>query len=172
MPRVGPAQALAQEPTRAVEGDLGYGTAFAAELQKIGQISPQEFANRYGAKTSYLAKLDWDPTTATFFDRFDLGEFRVAISDELLGGIGLLLELLHLPLGKLLCIHHPRQINGLTATVSYRPSNAKTGMGNMQVMFRDERAHNVVKAGRPTTWKRLFHDRFHTPLYYLETHQS
>src|SRR5262249_34483293 len=59
-------------------------------------------------------------------------------------------------LDKLLDIHHPGQINGLTATVSYWPSNAKTGVGDPQVMFRDECTHNVVKAGRSTTWKRLF----------------
>ena len=50
-------------------------------------------------------------------------------------------------LGKLLGIHHPRQIDGLTATMLYRPSNPKTGMRDTQVMGRDERADNVVKTG-------------------------
>src|SRR5262252_6468895 len=75
-------------------------------------------------------------------------------------------------LDKLLGIHYPCQLNGLTATVSYRPSNAKTGVGDPQVMFRDKCMYNVVKTGRPTTWKSLFHDRLRAPLYYLETRQS
>jgi hypothetical protein len=71
VPSFGPAQASAKESKRLLGSDLGYGTAFAAELAKVGQITPGEFAKRYSG-TSYLPKLGWDPTTATFFDRFNL----------------------------------------------------------------------------------------------------
>jgi hypothetical protein len=48
---------------------FGYGAAFDAALQKIGQITPEEFARRFAAKADYLDRLGWDPTTAKFFDQ-------------------------------------------------------------------------------------------------------
>lgn len=65
--RVGAAETL-----HAAADSLGYGAAFAVELQKIGQISPHEFGRRYGGKANYLPQLSWDPTTAQFWDRFNL----------------------------------------------------------------------------------------------------
>ena len=46
-----------------------YSAAFDRELEKVGQISPQEFAQRYQSRASYLPKVTWDPTTARFWDR-------------------------------------------------------------------------------------------------------
>src|SRR6185312_6257947 len=49
-----------------------YSVAFEAELKGLGQLTADEFSERYGGKAAYLPKLSWDPTTATFWDRFSL----------------------------------------------------------------------------------------------------
>jgi len=72
LPGSTPSRAAASETVRAAGEGLGYGDAFAAELLKVGQITPEEFGKRYGGTASYLPRLGWDPTTATFFDRFSL----------------------------------------------------------------------------------------------------
>jgi hypothetical protein len=46
-----------------------YSAVFDQELRRIGQISPQEFAERYRSQASYLPKITWDPTTARFWNR-------------------------------------------------------------------------------------------------------
>jgi hypothetical protein len=55
---------------------FGYGDAFADELQRIGQISPDEFDAMFPSQANYLSSLSWDPTTAQFWDQFnaDLGK--------------------------------------------------------------------------------------------------
>jgi hypothetical protein len=55
----------------AAEG-LGYAAALQAELARIGQISPEEFARSHAAKAKLLLRIDWDPTTALYWDRFNL----------------------------------------------------------------------------------------------------
>lgn len=50
---------------------FGYGEAFAQELQRIGQISPDQFATMYPNSANYLPGLSWDPTTAEFWDQFN-----------------------------------------------------------------------------------------------------
>ena len=61
---------------------FGYGTAFAQELQRLGQISVAEFTARYGPEPAYLPALTWDPTTAQFWDRFDqLAGFRLGAEE-------------------------------------------------------------------------------------------
>src|SRR5262249_10118499 len=53
-------------------GDVfGYTEAFEKELQKIGQISPQEFARLYPTGAGYLGQISWDPTTAKYWDEFN-----------------------------------------------------------------------------------------------------
>lgn len=49
---------------------FGYTAAFDAELKKIGQISPQDFAKRFSGKSKYLDKLSFEPTKAKFWDDF------------------------------------------------------------------------------------------------------
>jgi hypothetical protein len=51
---------------------LGYTALFEEEIQKIGQISPQEFAKRYASRAEYLGKLTRDPTTAQFWNEVNL----------------------------------------------------------------------------------------------------
>ncbi|MBD1868783.1 DUF3160 domain-containing protein [Cyanobacteria bacterium FACHB-471] len=47
-------------------------TAFDETLQQIGQISPQDFTERYGSGAEYLPQISWDVTTAQFWDEFNL----------------------------------------------------------------------------------------------------
>lgn len=52
-------------------GDVfGYTAAFDEALKKIGQISPQEFAQKYASSAKYLPQISYDPTTAKFWDEF------------------------------------------------------------------------------------------------------
>ncbi len=61
-------QAIATNP-----GDVfGYTAAFEEALKEIGQISPQEFAQRYAIRTEYLPQISFEPTTAKFWDEFNL----------------------------------------------------------------------------------------------------
>jgi len=64
------------EPRVRPAGESGIEAAFARELQKVGQVSPEAFARRYAGKASYLQKLSWDPTTAKFWDDFSKREQR------------------------------------------------------------------------------------------------
>ena len=50
---------------------FGYGSAFAQELQRIGQISPNEFAAMFPNSANYLPGISWDPTTGQFWDQFN-----------------------------------------------------------------------------------------------------
>lgn len=50
---------------------FGYGEAFARELGRIGQISPDQFAALFPSTANYLTGLSWDPTTAEFWDWFN-----------------------------------------------------------------------------------------------------
>ncbi len=63
-----PRDAAAAEPVKADADSFGYSAAFDTELKKIGQISTQQFAERYPAP-KYLGKLSFDPTSAKFFDK-------------------------------------------------------------------------------------------------------
>lgn len=49
---------------------LGYNAAFSRELAAIGQISPAQFAARYGLTNTYLPGIDWNVTTAQYWDLF------------------------------------------------------------------------------------------------------
>lgn len=53
------------------ESVFGYKDAFANALQEIGQISPAQFAARY-PQPDYLPAIAWDPTTAEFWDAFNI----------------------------------------------------------------------------------------------------
>jgi hypothetical protein len=50
---------------------FGYGDAFAQALQRIGQISPDEFGAMFPSAASYLPRITWDPTTAQYWDLFN-----------------------------------------------------------------------------------------------------
>ena len=67
----GPARAQADKAKEPKEDSLGYTAHFHDQLRKIGQITPQEFAQRYPGKAKYLDKISWDPTTAKFWADFN-----------------------------------------------------------------------------------------------------
>ncbi len=51
---------------------FGYNLAIADELARIGQISPAQFAATYDRHPPYLPQLSWDPTTALYWDQFNI----------------------------------------------------------------------------------------------------
>jgi len=65
-------------------GDVfGYSAVFDEELKQIGQISPQDFTQRYASNAQYLPQISWDPTTAKFWDKFNLSPEDVKINVDL-----------------------------------------------------------------------------------------
>lgn len=54
---------------------FGYAAAFDRELKKLGQISVQQFNEKYPAP-AYLGKLTFDPTTAKFFDKMNVEKVK------------------------------------------------------------------------------------------------
>jgi hypothetical protein len=72
----GPAPKVSSDPAAGAAGTSTYAAAFADELKKLGQISPEEFARRYPNKVKYLAKISWDPTKAKFYEQFNMDPNR------------------------------------------------------------------------------------------------
>src|SRR5262245_27535473 len=66
---------IAAEAPKAALRPSGFTAAFDAELKKIGQITPKQFAERYPAP-KYLEKVSWDPTTAKFFDKVNVEKVK------------------------------------------------------------------------------------------------
>lgn len=50
---------------------FGYGAAFAAELKKLGQITPEQFAAKFPFPNNYLDHVSFDVTQAKFFNDFN-----------------------------------------------------------------------------------------------------
>ncbi len=50
---------------------FGYDSAFRAKLAEIGQISASQFANRYAPDGTYLTGINFNPTNAWYWNRFD-----------------------------------------------------------------------------------------------------
>jgi hypothetical protein len=50
----------------------GYGTAFSQELQRLGQLPLDDFVALYGPTNEYLPQITFDPTTAEFWDWFNV----------------------------------------------------------------------------------------------------
>ncbi len=65
-------RAAAAEPNKGPRHDYGFTDAFEAEVKKIGQITPEQFAQQFPGKAKYLAKMNWDPTTGKYWDRFQV----------------------------------------------------------------------------------------------------
>jgi hypothetical protein len=80
-----PAAAQVGSATRtkkAPSDPFGYSAAFDRELDKIGQISPQQFAQRYPIGTAHLDAIRWNPTTAKFWDQLNLDPKNVPQTNE------------------------------------------------------------------------------------------
>jgi hypothetical protein len=54
------------------EDVFGYSDLFQTALQQIGQISPQQFQEKYERDIVFQPRLSWDPTTADFWDAFNV----------------------------------------------------------------------------------------------------
>jgi hypothetical protein len=65
-------RASAAEPNKGPRHDYGFTDAFEAEVKKIGQITPEQFAQQFPGNAKYLAKMSWDPTTGKYWDRFQV----------------------------------------------------------------------------------------------------
>jgi hypothetical protein len=63
---------LAPADNRVGDAVYGYGTEFARQLQRIGQLSLGDFVSRYAPTNQYLSQIGFDPTTADFWDQFSL----------------------------------------------------------------------------------------------------
>jgi len=60
------------------EAVYGYATEFKRELQILGQISLEDFVAMYGPTNEYLSQISFDPTTAEFWDQFNVNNnFRL-----------------------------------------------------------------------------------------------
>jgi len=54
------------------EAVYGYGTEFSRELLSLGQLSLEDFVAMYGPTNEYLLQITFDPTTAEFWNEFNL----------------------------------------------------------------------------------------------------
>jgi hypothetical protein len=61
---------------------FGYTAAFEEELAKVGQITPEQFRERYAPKTAYLPRITWDPTTSQFWDRLQADPSSIQINPK------------------------------------------------------------------------------------------
>src|SRR5664279_2921209 len=50
----------------------GYGTEFGRQIQQVGQLPLNDFVSRYTPTNQYLPQINFDPTTATYWDQFNL----------------------------------------------------------------------------------------------------
>jgi hypothetical protein len=49
---------------------FGYAEAFTQELERIGEILPEEFSDSFQTTAEYVPGISWDPTTAEFWAEF------------------------------------------------------------------------------------------------------
>jgi hypothetical protein len=56
---------------------FGYATEFSRELQRLGQLSLDDFVQLYTPTNQYLPGIAFDPTTAQFWDLFNLKGFSL-----------------------------------------------------------------------------------------------
>jgi len=54
------------------EAMYGYGTEFSKELQRLGQLSLEDFVTLYTPTNQYLPQISFDPTTAEFWNLFSI----------------------------------------------------------------------------------------------------
>ncbi|MCI0537579.1 MAG: DUF3160 domain-containing protein [Verrucomicrobiales bacterium] len=51
---------------------FGYASAFARELEGLGQISTDQFADLFPNRAEYLPGISWDPTNSAFWNEFNV----------------------------------------------------------------------------------------------------
>lgn len=70
--RVEAAMKLAPGDSRLGDSVFGYSTEFSRHLQSLGQLSLDDFVQRYGPTNEYLPQITFDPTTAEFWNLFSI----------------------------------------------------------------------------------------------------
>jgi len=73
---------LASSDTGVGDAIYGYGTEFARQLQALGQLPLSEFVSLYTPTNQYLPQITFDPTTADYWNEFNLRGFALN-TDEL-----------------------------------------------------------------------------------------
>ena len=63
---------LAPAETRLGDAVYGYGTEFGRQLQLLGQLPLNDFVSLYAPTNQYLPQISFDPTTAEFWDQYNL----------------------------------------------------------------------------------------------------
>jgi hypothetical protein len=63
---------LAPAESRIGDAIYGYGTEFSRQLQLLGQLPLSDFVSLYTPTNDYLPQISFDPTTAEFWDLFNL----------------------------------------------------------------------------------------------------
>jgi hypothetical protein len=63
---------LASPDNRLGDSVYGYATEFGRQIQQVGQLPLDEFCRIYTPTNPYLQSITFDPTTATFWDQFNL----------------------------------------------------------------------------------------------------
>ena len=66
---------LASPDTPVGDAIYGYGTEFGRQLQAVGQLPLSQFVSGYTPTNQYLAQISFDPTTADFWNEFNLRGF-------------------------------------------------------------------------------------------------
>lgn len=56
----------------AAEAVFGYGTEFSLQLQQLGQLPLEDFVARYAVTNEYLPQITFDPTTAEYWDQWNI----------------------------------------------------------------------------------------------------
>ena len=60
------------DSSRLGDAIYGYGTEFGRQIQQVGQLPLADFVSRYTPTNQYLQQISFDPTTATYWDQFNL----------------------------------------------------------------------------------------------------
>src|SRR5664280_2639578 len=63
---------LAPSDSRLGDAIYGYGTEFGRQIQQVGQLPLDDFVSLYMPTNLYLQQISFDPTTATYWDQFNL----------------------------------------------------------------------------------------------------
>jgi len=63
---------LAPDGNRAGDAIYGYGTEFNEELQRLGQLSLEDFVRSYMPTNQYLSQISFDPTAADFWNLWNI----------------------------------------------------------------------------------------------------
>jgi Protein of unknown function (DUF3160) len=63
---------MASPDSRLGDSIYGYATEFGRQIQQVGQLPLDEFCRIYTPTNPYLQSISFDPTSATFWDQFNL----------------------------------------------------------------------------------------------------